>query len=223
MSASEDGQHEARTEPELVGLVWVGADRAVVVRWNDEPVVEHLGSAIPPKRRGVGSVRRGPGRPSGGGRVPGHGTEQKHAQELRRFLGDVVGRLDGLEVIEVVGRGMHPERLADLLRHVAARRKVDTVIESRTLSRRPSDNQLKARLRKLVGAELPRRHVGRYRLPPPEPATPSGRPLRPAAGRRTLRPPRLPERHEIDLEVEAMLADGPWDDESTSEDPGGGL
>lgn len=211
MAASEDRQHEAATEPALVGLVWIGADRAVVVRWKDEPTVEHVDSAVPTKRRGVGSVRRGPARPSGGGRVAGHGTEGRHEQELRRFLSDVVVRLDGLEAVEVIGRGLHPERLADLLRHMAARRDTDSVVTTRTLSRRPSDNQLKARLRKLVGEQLPRRRVGRYRLPAAEHATPTGRPLRPAAGRRTLRPPRVSEQREIDEEVEAMLADGPWD------------
>ena len=211
MATSEDRQHEAATDPELVGLVWIGADRAVVVRWTDEPTVEHLAGAVPPRRRGVGSVRRGPARPSGGGRVSGHGTDEKHEQESRRFLTDVVSRLDGLEAVEVIGRGLHPERLAELLRHVAARRNADAVVTTRALSRRPSDNQLKARLRKLVGEELPRRRVGRYRLTGPEPATPTGRPLRPAAGRRTLRPPRLSEGREIDEEVEAMLVDGPWD------------
>jgi hypothetical protein len=111
----------------------------------------------------------------------------------------------------VVGRGLHPERLADLLRRVAARSAADAVVTTRTLSRRPSDNQLKARLRKLVGDELPRRPMGRYRMPVPEPTKPTGRPLRPAAGRPRLRPARLPKRREIDQEVEAMLADGPWD------------
>jgi hypothetical protein len=211
MATFEDRQHKAAKAPELVGLVWIGADRAVVVRWNDEPIMEHVDGAVSPKRRGVGSVRRGPARPSGGGSVPGHGTEEKHEQELRRFLSDVVGRLDGLETVEVIGRGLHPERLADVVRHVADRRNADIVVTTRTLSRRPSDNQLKARLRKLVGTELPRRRVGRYRLPEPEHATPTGRPLRPAAGRRTLRPPALSEQREIEREVEAMLAEGPWD------------
>lgn len=211
MAASQDRQRDPARDPELVGLAWIGADRAVVVRWSDEPVVEHLESAVPPKRRGVGSVRRGPARPFGGGRVPGHGTEEQHEQESRRFLSDVVDRLAGLEAVEVVGRSGHPERLADLLRRVAARRDANAAVTTRSLSRRPSDNQLKARLRKLVGEELPRRNVGRYRLPAPEPATRTGRPLRPAAGRRTLRPPRLPERREIEQEIEAMLADGPWD------------
>ena len=211
MAASEGPQHGTKTDPEQVGLVWIGADRAVVVRWNGEPTVEYLDGAVPPRRRGAGSVRRGPARPSGGGRVAGHGTEDKHEQELRRFLNDVVGRLDGLEAIEVAGRGLHPERLAELLRRIAARRNADTVVTTRALSRRPSDKQLKARLRKLVGADLPRRNVGRHRLPAPEPTTPTGRPLRPAAGRRTLRPPTVSEQREIDEEVEAMLDDGPWD------------
>lgn len=211
MATFEDRQLEPAADTDLVGLVWIGADRAVVVRWDDEPTVEHLESAVPPKRRALGSVRRGPARPAGGGRVPGHGTQKKHEEESRRFLSEVVGRLARFEAVEVVGRGLHPERLADLLRHVAARRDLDIVVMTRTLSRRPSDNQLKARLRKLVGEELPRRRVGRYRLPEPEHATPTGRPLRPAAGRRTLRPPRLSEQREIDEEVEAMLADLPWD------------
>ena len=211
MATVEDRQREPADDPELVGLVWIGAGRAVIARWDDGPIVEHVESAVPPKRRGFGSVRRGPARPAGGGRVPGHGTEEKHEQEARRFFGDVVGRLAGLESGEVIGRGLHPERLADLLRHLAARRDLDTVVTTRTLSRRPSDNQLKARLRKLVGEELPRRRVGRYRLPEPEHTSSTGRPIRPSGGRRTLRPPRLAEQREIDEEVEAMLADGPWD------------
>jgi len=211
MATSEDRQREPVSDPEQIGLVWIGAGRAVIVRWDDEPMVEHLESAVPPKRRGVGSVRRGPARPAGGGSVPGHGTEEKHEQESRRFLTDVVARLAGLQAVEVIGRGVHPDRLANLLRQVAARRDRDTVVTTRTLSRRPSDNQLKARLRRLVGEDLPRRRVGRYRLPEPEHTTPTGRPLRPAAGRRTLRPPRLSESREIDEEVQAMLADAPWD------------
>ena len=104
MAASVDRQHEPARDPELVGLVWIGSEAAVVVRWTDQPIVEHLDSDVPPKRRGVGSVRRGPARPSGGGRVSGHGTEESHEREFRRFLADVVARLAGLEAIEVVGR-----------------------------------------------------------------------------------------------------------------------
>ena len=213
MATSNDRDEQSPVDPDRVGLVWIGADRAVIARWNGEPSLEHLESAVSPKRRGVGSVRRGPARPSGGGRVAGHGTENRHDEDVRRFLTEVVSHLGDLDEVEVVGRGHHHERLADLLQRLATRRNADLGVTTRGLSRRPSDKQLSARLRKLVGAEQPRRRTGRYRLPGQEPTSQTGRPLPAAAGRRTLRPPRVSERHEIDEAVEAMLADGPWDSE----------
>jgi hypothetical protein len=183
--------------PERVGLVWIGTDRAVLVLWDDEPVVEHVLSEVTPRRRAVGSIRRGPARPDGGGRVPGHGTTAKHEQELRRFLAELGARLAGLDVVEVAGRGGLPDRFAEVLRDLAARRNEPVEVTTRALARRPSDAQLKARLRRLADRELPRKRVGRYRLPPEEPTSPTGRPLRPAAGRRTLRPARAPAADEI--------------------------
>jgi hypothetical protein len=141
--------------------------------------------------------------------VPGHGTEQRHEQELRAFLTDLVARLSGLQVIEVAGRGLLPARLAELLRRVAHRTGTDVTVTTRALARRPSERQFQARLRKVVDAELPRRQVGRYRLPVAEQTTATGRPISAAAGRRTLRPPRLPERREIAEELELMMADAP--------------
>ena len=208
---THDAPHqEPVSDPDRVGLVWVDINRAAVVRWDEEPIVEHLEGDVVPRRRAVGSVRRGPGVPSGGGRVPGHGTEARHERDLQAFFADLAARLADLDVIEVIGRGLPHERFADLLNRLAARRQETPVVTTRAVTRRPSDAQLKARLRKLVGAELPRRLVGRYRLPATEPASPTGRPLRPAAGRRTLRPPRLLERREIAEEVELMLEDAPW-------------
>lgn len=194
-------------DPERVGLVWISTQRAVIVRWDGEPVVEHLESGVTPRRRAVGSVRRGPARADGGGRVPGHGTKTKHDEELRQFLTDVAARLEGLEVVDVAGRGTVPERFAELLERKATRRNANLEVATRSLSRRPSDAQLGARLRRLVDREKPRRLVGRYRLPEAGPTTPTGRPLRPGAGRRTLRPARTPEKREIDEEIEAMLGD----------------
>lgn len=200
-------EDDPEVAPERVGLAWIGSDRAVIVRWEDEPVVEHVDSGVTPRRRAVGSVRRGPARPAGGGRVPGHGTTVKHDDELRQFLADLAYRLVGLEVVEVAGRGGLPERLADLLRSDATSRHEEATVTTRALSRRPSDAQLKARLRRLADRELPRRLVGRYRLAASEPTSPTRRPLRPAAGRRTLRPPRLPESKEIAQEVELLVAE----------------
>ena len=192
--AASDSSDVLVEDPEHVGVVWVGSDRAVVTSWEGEPIVRHTEAAVLPRRRAVGSVRRGPARPFGGGPVAGHGTEMKYEQEMRAFLTDLVARLSDLGHVEVAGPGLLPAQLADLLRRVAARRGSDITVTTRALSRRPSDRQFMARLRKLVQAELPRRRVGRYRLPAPEPTTATGRPLRPAAGRRTLQPPRLPKR-----------------------------
>jgi hypothetical protein len=200
-------------DPQEIGVVWIDAAGAAIATWGDgpEPTVEHIVSGVTPKRRAVGSVRRGPARPSGGGSVAGHGTEEKHERELREFFAEVAGRVANLDIIEVIGRGYPHEGFAELLGRIAARRNETTHISVQTLSRRPSDAQLKARLRKASGTELPRRRVGRYRLPTIEPATATGRPLRPAAGRRTLRPARLPEAKHIAEEIELMLASRPSD------------
>jgi hypothetical protein len=204
VSENDAPERDSDLPPERVGLAWIGTDQAVIVRWEGEPVVEHIASGVTPRHRAVGSVRRGPARPAGGGRVPGHGTKDRHDDELRRFLEDVAPRLARLDVVEVAGRGGLPERFAELLRTQAGGARDGQAVTTRALSRRPSDAQLEARLRRLADRELPRRIVGRYRLPAPEPTSPTGRPLRPAAGRRTLRPPRLPESKEIAEEVELL-------------------
>jgi hypothetical protein len=198
-------------DPERFAVVWIDAAGAAIATWGDEsePTVEHIDSGVTPRRRAVGSVRRGPARPAGGGYVAGHGTEEKHERELRAFFTEVAARLSDLDTIEVVGRGYPHEWFAELLRRVAARRNEATGVDVRTVARRPSDRQLMAQLRKLSGTELPRRRVGRYRLPTAESATATGRPLKPSAGRRTLRPERLPETKHIAEEIELMLADAP--------------
>ena len=198
---------DREVDPERVGLVWISTQRAVITRWDGEPVIEHVESGVTPRRRAVGSVRRAPARPAGGGRVAGHGTKTKHDEELRQFLADVSSRLAGLDAVEVAGRGNVPDRFAELIRRDASSRTEDVNVTTRALSRRPSDAQLKARLRKFAERELPRRRVGRYRLPAAGPRTSTGRPLRPAAGRRTLRPAREPEWRDVEEQIEAMLGE----------------
>jgi hypothetical protein len=195
-------------DPERVGAIWMDAERAMIARWQGGPIVERLESGVPPKRPAVGSVRRGPARPSGGGRVPGHGTEGRHLELVRGYLADLAGRLVELDVVEVAGRGISHEQLADLLRRLARRGEGDVEVTTRKTSRRPTERQLAARLREMVGAQLPRETLGSYRWTRPQPRTASGRPLPPASGgRRNLKPRHLPERREIELEVETMLAD----------------
>lgn len=198
---------DTEIDPERVALVWMDAETAYIVRWRDEPVIERLDSGVPPRRPAVGSVRRGPARPSGGGSVPGHGTEGRHREHLDRFMGELARTLTDMQFIEVAGRGMPHRQLATFLGDVARRAGSMTVVTTRTLSRRPSERQMMARLRKMVDQERPRRRVGRYRLGAEGPTTATGRPTPAAAGRRTLRPARVPERREIDNEVELMLDD----------------
>lgn len=205
-----------KIDPDRVAVVWMDAEQALVVRWrDDEPIIERLASGVPPRRRAVGSVRRGPARPSGGGRVPGHGTEGRHQEQMDRYVGTLARMLAGLRAIEVIGRGLPHEQFATLLQDLAGRLGEAISVTSETTSRRPSERQLMARLRKLVQRELPRQRQGRYRKGALGPTSATGRPTPAAAGRRTLRPAALPERREIDLEVEAMLSGEATGDEVT--------
>ncbi len=202
-------------DPERVGLVWMDAERAIIVRWRGEPVVELFESGVPPRRTAVGSIRRGPARPSGGGHLAEHRSEGRHLEGMRHYLADLAERLADLDVVEVSGRGRPHDRFAELLGRLATHAGSDVAVTSRTTSRRPTERQLMARLRKLADEELPRRTQGPYREPDAALATgpQHGRPGRTAAavapGRRHPKPRRLPERREIDLEVEMMLASEP--------------
>ena len=194
-------------DPEEAGLVWIDGQRAVIVRWEDEPVLEQLESGVPPKRRAVGSVRRGPARPRGGGRVGGHGTEGRHEELLGQYFGAVAERLADLDVVEVNGRGEVHQQFAELLRNLVEKGDGKPEVSTRSLARRPSDRQLAARFRRMVGEQLPRRMSGPYRpLAPDRDA--SGRVRQPTrADLPNQRPRHLPEHKEIALEIEMMLAD----------------
>ncbi len=194
-------------EVQGIGIVWVDSRGAIVGRWEGEPAFEEIESGAPPKRRAVGSVRRGPARPFGGGRVPGSGTERQHVEEMRRFFAAVAERVADLDAVEVGGRGPAHERFAAVLDKLSEGGDGELEVTVRPLARRPSRAQMAARLRKLVGQPLPRRTKGPYR--PSEPGRDaSGRERQP--GREDVRNPRrrhLPERQEIELEVRMMLAE----------------
>jgi hypothetical protein len=202
-------QAGANADPERVGLVWMDAEHALIARWRDEPVIETLESGVPPRRTAVGSIRRGPSHPTGGGRGAAQRTEGRHLELMRRYLAELADRVADLEVVEVSGRGQPHARFADLLRRLAAHSSGSQQVTTRSTARRPTDPQLIARLRRLSGEELPRRTSGPYR---PVQVDPTGSRRTSQTGsdgivRRNPRPRRLPERREIDLEVEMMLAD----------------
>ncbi|MGP1674778.1 MAG: hypothetical protein ACTS8Z_06165 [Candidatus Limnocylindrales bacterium] len=197
-------------DAERVALIWVDGEQAIIAHWQTEPTIERIASGVPPKRPAVGSVRRGPARPSGGGRVPGHGTEGRHLDGMRRYLADLVARATEFEVVEIVGRGPAPEQLAASMRRLAAARNEPLDVAVRRVARRPTERQMLARLRVLADKELPRRSSGPYGGDEPQATAASGKALPPPPiGGRARR--RLPERREIELEVELMLADDPTD------------
>ncbi|MGH2512634.1 MAG: hypothetical protein ACRDGQ_08110, partial [Candidatus Limnocylindrales bacterium] len=165
-TSTETLMRDGEVDPERVALVWMDSQQALVVRWDGEPVVERIESGVVPRRRAVGSIRRGPARPDGGGSVPGHGTEGRHLEEMDRYLGEVAGKLLGLDRLEVIGRGRAHEQFAEMFRDLEGRLGEEITITTATTSRRPSERQLMARLRKLAERELPRRRQGRYRRPP---------------------------------------------------------
>lgn len=205
-----DTDDRSEVDPHRVGLVWMDTREAIITRWQGQPTVERLESSVPPMRKAVGSVRRGPARPSGGGRVPGHGTKARHLDLLRGYFADLADRMADLEVVEVAGRGMAYEQFADLLRRLASRRAMDVEVTTWRMSKPPTEPQLVARLREMVGEQLPRLTVGSRRSTDMEPTAPSGRHAEPSEAQSTnaKRIP-VPERQEIEREIEIMLADDP--------------
>lgn len=196
------------TAPEEVGVVWIDARQAVIVRWgdDDEPVLEWVDSGVPARRKAVGSVRRGPARPTGGGRVGGHGNKNRYLDQMRYYFAEVADQIADLEHVEIAGRGLPHEEFAELLNQLAEKSNDELTVSTRSLARRPSERQLAARLRKLAGQSLPRRTSGPYR-PLPAATDASGRPRRKTRDDlRNQKPRHLPEREAIDLEVEMMLA-----------------
>ncbi|HET8587627.1 MAG TPA: hypothetical protein VFM74_07105 [Candidatus Limnocylindria bacterium] len=194
------------TATEDAAVVWIDARHAVVVRWDDEPVLEWIDSDVPARRRAVGSVRRGPARPHGGGRVAGHGTENQYIGRMRQFFSEVADRLADLDHVEVAGRGLPHQEFAALLNQLADKSNNELTITTRPLTRRPSERQLAARLRRLMGRTLPRRTSGPYRRLPTATTASGGSRSATRADLRNQKPRHLPEREEIDLEVEMMLA-----------------
>jgi hypothetical protein len=127
---------------------------------------------------------------------------------LRRYFADLAGRVADLDVIEVAGRGQSYRQFAELLRRLSLRHDIEVEVRTRRVSRRPTTPQLAARLREMVGEELPRRTPRWSRRSETPPTTASARPTRSGdnvPGNRKRHP--LAERREIELEVEAMLAD----------------
>ncbi len=141
-------------------LVWIDAREARVITWVDDAAhVEHLVSDVPAHRSSTGHVRHDPSIRHGGGGSSQTAGDPRRLEFLGRFVDEVAAHIQQSHDVKVLGPGETRERLADVLRtndrHHNVRREV--VDEA---SDRPTQPQLIAQLRELVGAAPRRRRAG---------------------------------------------------------------
>lgn len=143
-------------EPRTV--VWIDAERAVVVLWDGAPHVTRLESEVPRHRRGGSGEEHVTHSPVL--RTIGAPTPERHRLEhLRQFLKQVVERIDPRYPIEIVGHGPVYERLANLLKEADKRhgRTREVTADATSLL---TEAQLVARVREAAGDAAPRGRRG---------------------------------------------------------------
>lgn len=140
------------TEPRT--LVWIDAERAIIVRWTGSARLTRIESEVPAHRRLGGHVGRDPLLRAMGSPPP----DRHRLEHLRHHLRMVADALVGTDDVEVIGPGTVHEHLATLLRgedRIHGR--------SRTVLASPagllSDAQLVARVRTSAG-DPPKRGRG---------------------------------------------------------------
>lgn len=93
-------------------LVWIDAERAVIVRWDGAPTLTRIESEVPSHRRLGGYVGHDPSLRTMGSPPPDRHREE-HMRHHLRTVADVVVWTDD---VEVIGPGTVHEHLATLLR-----------------------------------------------------------------------------------------------------------
>ncbi len=93
-------------------LVWIDAERAVIVRWDGSPKLTRIESEVPSRRRLGGHVGHDPSLRTMGSPPPDRHRDEHMRHHLRTVADVVVGTDD----VEVVGPGTVHEHLATLLR-----------------------------------------------------------------------------------------------------------
>jgi hypothetical protein len=140
------------TEPRT--LVWIDAERAVIVRWVGSPRLTRIESEVPKHRRLGGHVGRNPLL-----RAMGSPPPDRHREEhMRHHLRTVADALSGTDDVEVIGPGTVYQQLARLLRtedRIHGRNRTVLAIPAGPLS----EAQLIARVRTAAG-DPPRRGRG---------------------------------------------------------------
>jgi hypothetical protein len=137
------------TEPRT--LVWIDAERAIIVRWDGSASLTRIESEVPSHRRLGGQVTH-----DVNFRTIGSPPPDRHRQEhLRQYLRLVADALVVTDDVEVIGPGTVHEHLATLLREEnRIHGRTRTVLASRTGLF--SEPQLVARVRTAAG-DPPRR------------------------------------------------------------------
>jgi hypothetical protein len=159
-------------------LVWVDAREAVIVRWLDgEASVQYMESEVPAHHRATGHVGHDAVRLAGAGPPRSAGETHRH-EHLRQFLSQIRGRLPASDGLAILGSGPLVGQLARLITEDDRLHRRDRPVRARQATR-PTDRQLIAELRELVGEPPTRGVIGAYRWTGPQPLTAAGRPRPP--------------------------------------------
>jgi hypothetical protein len=169
-----------------MGIVWIDAQQAIVVRWRDgAPRIERIASDVPAHRHSTGHVRHDPviRHGGGGGRAQTAG-EPHRLEHLQRFVEGVASRVAAVDELLILGPGTVREQLQRRVREIDERHQRERSVTCEA-SPRLTDPQLMARLRHICGADPYRTTVGAYRWSAPQRRRSSGSPVPPP--RRVLR------------------------------------
>jgi hypothetical protein len=136
-------------------LIWIDAERAVIVRWDGAARIQRLESEVPRHGRAGGHVAHDPTL-----RAMGSPTPERHRLEhLRQHLRQVADRLEPGDDLELIGPGTVHEHLATLIAGEDQMHGRERRVSTRP-SARLSEAQLVARVRAAAGEAAPRGRRG---------------------------------------------------------------
>ncbi len=141
-------------------VVWIDREEAILARWNGEARVERIRAGISERREPVGHVSA---TRHGVGGAAEDLIERDRAEHLKRFLGEVAGRISPEDDLEIVGPGTVREHLESLVRTDDRRHGRNRSVNSKAAGHL-SERQLVARVRELAGHPPRRRKVGPIHL-----------------------------------------------------------
>ncbi len=140
----------------LVTLVWIDTDEALIVRWDGAAKIDRVVSEVPARHRATGHVRHDPEVRHGGGQPSEDRVERDRQDRLNRFIERVAEQVPSGDAVRIVGPGVVRRRLDRRLRAEDRRLKRTRAVEARA-SAPLTEQQLVADVRELAGVPAPRR------------------------------------------------------------------